>query len=83
MLVSHRAKPLSFICLVTFFYQLTLLLWFIVYLAAGTETIALQDGDKHRLYGYKWFTSAVDANMALTLARSLDENGQPIAVSCT
>ncbi|XP_035228512.1 acyl-CoA dehydrogenase family member 11-like [Stegodyphus dumicola] len=39
--------------------------------ANGTETIAIQDKDEDffHLYGYKWFTSAADSNMALTLAR--------------
>ena len=34
-----------------------------------TETIARRDGDRWRLYGTKWFTSATTADMALTLAR--------------
>jgi acyl-CoA dehydrogenase len=35
-----------------------------------TETIARRDSDgTWRLFGSKWFTSAVDANVALTLAR--------------
>ncbi len=35
-----------------------------------TETVARQDGDgRWRLYGRKWFTSAVTSQMALTLAR--------------
>jgi acyl-CoA dehydrogenase len=34
-----------------------------------TETIAKKDGDVWRLYGTKWFTSAVTSQMALTLAR--------------
>ena len=42
--------------------------------AAGTETVAVPSGggggDAHyRLYGYKWFSSATDSDMALTLAR--------------
>jgi acyl-CoA dehydrogenase len=36
----------------------------------GTETQARRDGDgRFRLYGAKWFTSAVTSEMALTLAR--------------
>src|SRR5262249_1288638 len=36
----------------------------------GTETQARPDGDgRFRLYGAKWFTSAVTSEMALTLAR--------------
>ena len=44
--------------------------------AQGTETIArkLPDGT-YALYGYKWFTSATDADVALTLARIESENG--------
>ena len=34
-----------------------------------SETIAKQDGDMFRLYGRKWFTSAISSQMALTLAR--------------
>jgi alkylation response protein AidB-like acyl-CoA dehydrogenase len=34
-----------------------------------SQTRALRDGDGWRLYGRKWFTSAVSAQMALTLAR--------------
>jgi alkylation response protein AidB-like acyl-CoA dehydrogenase len=34
-----------------------------------TETVARRDGDGWRLYGRKWFTSAVNSQMALALAR--------------
>ncbi len=34
-----------------------------------TETVARRDGDAWRLYGDKWFTSAITADVALTLAR--------------
>jgi len=34
-----------------------------------TETVAVRDGSAWRLYGRKWFTSAVGSQMALTLAR--------------
>jgi len=34
-----------------------------------SETVARKDGDTWRLYGDKWFTSAVTSSMALTLAR--------------
>jgi len=34
-----------------------------------SETIAKPDGDAFRLYGRKWFTSAISSQMALTLAR--------------
>jgi acyl-CoA dehydrogenase len=34
-----------------------------------SETIAKQDSNTYRLYGRKWFTSAIGSQMALTLAR--------------
>jgi len=34
-----------------------------------SETIAKQDSNTYRLYGRKWFTSAISSQMALTLAR--------------
>jgi alkylation response protein AidB-like acyl-CoA dehydrogenase len=34
-----------------------------------SETIAKADGDSFRLYGRKWFTSAIASQIALTLAR--------------
>jgi acyl-CoA dehydrogenase len=34
-----------------------------------TQTLARRDGEQWRLYGRKWFTSAIGAQMALTLAR--------------
>ncbi|HEY1955564.1 MAG TPA: acyl-CoA dehydrogenase family protein [Polyangiaceae bacterium] len=36
---------------------------------AISETIAKADGDKFRLYGTKWFSSATTSQMAITLAR--------------
>ncbi|XP_054721904.1 acyl-CoA dehydrogenase family member 11-like isoform X2 [Uloborus diversus] len=52
--------------------------------AGGTETVAIADADFYRLYGYKWFTSATDSNMALTLAQvkesdEMSERGDGIA----
>ncbi|XP_065830390.1 acyl-CoA dehydrogenase family member 11-like [Oscarella lobularis] len=47
--------------------------------ASGTETVAVSHEDgSYRLYGYKWFTSASDADMSLTLARIQDEGGQVV-----
>ncbi|ELT99005.1 hypothetical protein CAPTEDRAFT_179194 [Capitella teleta] len=44
----------------------------------ATETLALpQDDGSYLLHGYKWFTSATDSEMALTLARVVDKDGQP------
>uniref|UniRef100_A0A1X7UCA5 Ubiquitin-like domain-containing protein n=1 Tax=Amphimedon queenslandica TaxID=400682 RepID=A0A1X7UCA5_AMPQE len=45
--------------------------------ARGTASYALlENGDRYRLHGYKWFSSATDADMAFTLARVQDESGQ-------
>ncbi|PIO72300.1 Ras family protein [Teladorsagia circumcincta] len=42
----------------------------------GCDTYAEHvDGDTFRLYGYKWFSSAIDADIALTLARIVDKDG--------
>ena len=42
--------------------------------ANGTETIARkQPNGTYKLFGYKWFTSATDSDVALTLARIVDE----------
>ncbi|PFX21526.1 putative acyl-CoA dehydrogenase AidB [Stylophora pistillata] len=44
--------------------------------ANGTETLAVpQEDGTYRLYGYKWFSSATDANMTLTLARVQNPDG--------
>ncbi|RNA04176.1 acyl- dehydrogenase family member 11-like [Brachionus plicatilis] len=46
--------------------------------SAGTETEAyLQSDDNYKLYGFKWFSSATDSDMTVTLARVMDENSQP------
>ncbi|NXC07466.1 ACD11 dehydrogenase, partial [Orthonyx spaldingii] len=45
--------------------------------ANGTETVARQQPDgSYRLYGFKWFTSAADSDVTLTLARIADAEGQ-------
>lgn len=45
--------------------------------AGSTETLAYpQEDGTFRLHGYKWFSSASDADMALALARIVDESGQ-------
>ncbi|XP_071755880.1 acyl-CoA dehydrogenase family member 11 [Centroberyx gerrardi] len=44
--------------------------------ASGTETVAVPQGDgSYKLHGFKWFTSATDADMTLTLARVQDREG--------
>ncbi|XP_019362282.1 PREDICTED: acyl-CoA dehydrogenase family member 11-like isoform X1 [Gavialis gangeticus] len=43
----------------------------------GTETVAKEQADgAYCLYGFKWFTSATDADMTLTLARIMDVHGE-------
>ena len=47
----------------------------------ATDTIAVPRTDNHEifthnLHGYKWFTSATDSEMCLSLARNVDENGE-------
>ncbi|XP_060085995.1 acyl-CoA dehydrogenase family member 11-like [Ylistrum balloti] len=45
--------------------------------ANGTETIAIpQDDGSFRLHGYKWFSSATDADITFTLARVVGKDGQ-------
>ncbi|XP_062310532.1 acyl-CoA dehydrogenase family member 11-like isoform X1 [Osmerus eperlanus] len=43
---------------------------------SGTETVAVRQGDgSYKLHGFKWFTSATDADVTLTLARVQDRKG--------
>lgn len=45
--------------------------------ARGTETLALKQPDgTYKLYGYKWFSSATDSDMSLTLARPCTADGK-------
>ncbi|XP_077776309.1 acyl-CoA dehydrogenase family member 11-like isoform X1 [Podarcis muralis] len=45
--------------------------------ARGTETVALELPDgSYSLHGLKWFTSATDSDITLTLARSMTADGQ-------
>ncbi|KAK3581974.1 hypothetical protein CHS0354_003235 [Potamilus streckersoni] len=45
--------------------------------ANGTETMAVpQPGGSYKLYGYKWFSSATDADITFTLARVVDVHGK-------
>ncbi|MGA9851448.1 MAG: acyl-CoA dehydrogenase family protein [Gammaproteobacteria bacterium] len=45
---------------------------------SGTSTLALLENGSYRLYGSKWFTSATDSQLAVTLARDemLDAEGK-------
>jgi alkylation response protein AidB-like acyl-CoA dehydrogenase len=54
--------------------------------AGGTDTRAVLDNTDsgqqqhmYRLYGYKWFSSATDSDMTLTLGRVVDEQGNVCA----
>eukprot|EP00494_Astrolonche_serrata_P030352 UN30619 len=43
----------------------------------ATETIAKRQKDgSYRLWGYKWFSSSIDANVAIGLARIENEKGE-------
>ncbi|NXA38003.1 ACD11 dehydrogenase, partial [Eudromia elegans] len=45
--------------------------------ANGTETLARKQPDgTYHLYGFKWFTSAADSDVTLTLARIADAQGR-------
>ncbi|XP_039361336.1 acyl-CoA dehydrogenase family member 11-like isoform X2 [Mauremys reevesii] len=45
--------------------------------ASGTESVAREQPDgTYCLYGFKWFTSATDSDMALTLARIMEAQGR-------
>ena len=37
--------------------------------SGSTGTNAFDNGDSCKVYGYKWFSSATDADMTLSLAR--------------
>ena len=48
----------------------------------STETVSVKEkGDEHKLYGFKWFTSAIDSDMSLALARTLKEDGEAVSGS--
>ena len=52
-----------------------MLIVYLLYIANGTSTYAVrQDDHTYCLHGYKWFSSATDADMAFMLARIWDEN---------
>lgn len=52
--------------------------------ASGTETVAVPQTDgSYKLHGFKWFTSATDADMTLTLARVQDRTGATTPVFLT
>ena len=44
--------------------------------------MAVEEADgTYRLYGYKWFSSATDADMTFTLARVVDRQGNTVEVT--
>jgi alkylation response protein AidB-like acyl-CoA dehydrogenase len=48
--------------------------------ADGTQTEAFEQADPYyKLYGYKWFSSATDADITITLARVCDQNQKVIS----
>ncbi|MEE6510104.1 hypothetical protein FKM82_029140 [Ascaphus truei] len=47
--------------------------------AGGTETVAQSQADgTYKLHGFKWFTSATDSDMSLTLGRVTDTQGHTV-----
>jgi hypothetical protein len=55
----------------------------IILLHSHTETLAVEQTDgSYRLYGYKWFSSATDSDIAFTLARVVDRHNNFIDVCC-
>jgi alkylation response protein AidB-like acyl-CoA dehydrogenase len=50
----------------------------------GTETIAVlqpESSDLHyKLYGYKWFSSATDSDMTITLARVVGKDNKVLGL---
>ena len=47
-----------------------------ILIADGTETVAVKQADgSFKLCGIKWFSSAADSDMTLTLARIVDGDG--------
>ncbi|MEE6510098.1 hypothetical protein FKM82_029140 [Ascaphus truei] len=50
--------------------------------AGGTETVAQSQADgTYKLHGFKWFTSATDSDMSLTLGRVTDTQGHTVQIS--
>lgn len=53
----------------------------VLFSARGTETVAVEQPDgSYKLYGYKWFSSATDADVSLTLARVVGKDGSMVEV---
>lgn len=48
----------------------------------ASQTIAKKKGDKYLLYGDKWFTSAISAQVAMTLARVEGEESKGLSLFC-
>lgn len=51
------------------------------FIGDGASTLAKYESEGiYRLYGYKWFTSATDADVSLTLGRVMDQEGKATKV---
>lgn len=49
-------------------------------MSGSTETVAVAEANgSHQLFGYKWFSSATDSDMTLTLANIISEE-EPVPV---
>ena len=58
------------------------ILYFETCVANGTETVAVPEEDGScKLHGYKWFSSATDANVTFTLVRVMNSCGSTVPVS--
>ena len=44
--------------------------------ASGTDTVAVDKEGVYHLFGYKWFSSATDADVTFTLAREVSQSGE-------
>jgi len=71
--LNWKRKPLH---LIVKWDRQTSSLFAMLLIAGGTETVAVKQTDgSYKLYGHKWFSSATDADVALTLARISEEHG--------
>jgi len=46
--------------------------------ANATDTLAVEKDGEHELFGYKWFTSAIDSDISLALAWDVDQEGKSV-----
>ena len=46
---------------------------------SATDTVSVKQNDgTYKLYGFKWFTSAIDADMTFLLARTINQDRKKI-----